>query len=104
MQALNKIYVLIFVQVLAPVCVILGLILNGVVLDSDILPGGVRQSLNWFQQNPDISNVIVWGLYISAGIFAVIAIALSIYIYTNSRGVEDKNLGMEFKKTGAFKE
>ncbi len=89
---------MVFFQVLSPLSIVLGLILNGLSAEDSILPAGVTGSLNWFQQNQELCGNISTGLYIAGGIFAVIAILFSISVAQGSLGSDDERISKSLGK------
>lgn len=103
MSVLNKTYLLIFCEVVAPIAVVVGLIINAVILDIPALPMGIKQNLSWFQQNAQAANIIMIFLYTLAGVLAILAVVLAILISRSKKGAEDVEIGVGFKRERVFK-
>ena len=78
--------------------IVSGLIINFVILDPQALPSNLRQSLEWFQQNPDASSNVILSLYILAGVMAVTAVLLSISLVRSKKGGEDTKMGRKIRR------
>ena len=98
MKVLYKVYFLIFCQIVAPALVVGGFIINAVILDVSALPVGFKEDMNWFQENPELSDKIVLGSFITAGILAVSAIITAFSIAQSKKGGEDTGIGLQFKR------
>lgn len=92
MSGSSKVSLMVFFQVLSPLLVIGGLIVRGLVVEDSIIPAGIKQSLNWFQENAEFSNSLSTGLFIAGGVFAVIAILFSISVAQGGHGADDERI------------
>ena len=75
MEIKNRLVIIIFFLINAPILAIIALVISSVITpDNSLLPNNIKQNLNWFSENPDLSHTLVTILYITAGIFLVIAV------------------------------
>lgn len=91
----SKVSLMVFFQILSPLSIVLGLIVNGLSSEESIL---TTESLNWFQENQEISGNLSTGLFIVGGVFAVIAILFSISVAQGSLGSDDDRISKSLGK------
>ena len=102
MKPIYRLYTLIFCQIAAPALVVGGFIINAIVEDVASLPKGFKQELNWFQENPDTSEMMVTMMFVVGGILAVVAVITAISIVASKKGTDDAKLGIGVKKRKHF--
>ena len=98
MSTLNKVYLLIFSQIVAPISLIFGLLINVVLLDVSVLPVSINDQLVWFQENPEFSSRIPLILYMFAGVMMFTAVSLSVSLVHSQEGGEDEKVGRKIRR------
>lgn len=98
MGPLNKVYLLIFSQVVAPISLVLGLLINLVLMDAEMLPASISDRLIWFQENPEFSSKVPFVLYVFTGVMMFTAVSLSISLARSTKGGEDEKVGKKIRR------
>lgn len=98
MNAIKKVYLLIFSQIVAPLALILGLLINVVLLAKDVLPEPVESRLVWFRENPEWGSRISFLLYIVAGVLTLLTFLLSLSLARSKKGGEDEKVGRKIRR------
>ena len=98
MGTLNKVYWIIFSQVVAPISLVFGLLINVVLMDAEVLPASIADRLVWFQENSEFSSKISLVLYLFAGVMTFITVSLSISLARSKKGGEDEKVGKKIRR------
>jgi hypothetical protein len=98
MNGSAKITLVVFFQILSPLLVVGGLMINRFSNEGYLILDSSSGGLNWFQENFVLSQNLSMGLFIAGGVFALIAILLSISIAYGLQGSDDESLGKSFDK------
>ena len=95
MKTLKQIYLLIATQVLAAVLGVVGLIIKIIIVDD--------KSLSLMSLDTETTRYIVYGFYILAGLFEIVAIITAFIVLFASSGTSDNSFNIEIERDDPFK-
>lgn len=98
MKAVNKFFIALFCFISAAVCGVVAVLVNSTLWEEGVIPLDLGKKLSWFGEHPDETTIIVYSIWVAAGILLILGVVSAWRIATDKRTTSDDDLGIPMKR------